>query len=257
MSDVGGVRELERPLLSLGCAALIALLPAAGRAEGGEEPRPADLTVPAPAPSPAETPAAEPGPRLTLASAAIFAAGVVTAFAVHETCHVAANYLYGNQPRLEPVKFLGFIPFFAITPGIGCGPSGCYKRDGSVFKGGVPGYYTIVSAGILAQQATDEAILIAEPRLRYADAPFLKGMLAFNTLTSIAYAIANWTSIEPPEGDLRTMTQLAPYPRGVLALLVFLAAGLDIARYFLPDVPVLPWVSRAAKLATTGLVFAF
>jgi hypothetical protein len=46
-------------------------------------------------------------------------------------------------------------------------------------------------------------------------------------------------------------------PHGVFAALVLGTAALDVARYFLPEVGWLPWVSRGSKVLTVGLVVAF
>jgi hypothetical protein len=195
--------------------------------------------------------------NVTAGSVALVAAGFASAFLVHEGCHLAANLLMGNVPRLEPVTFMGFIPFVAVSPGIQCVGGSCYRRDGSVFGPGPRGYYLIVSAGFLCQEASNEIILTAQPRIRYQESPFLKGMLLFNTLTSVGYAFANWFHLEPPQGDLAGVDSLGGLPRGVMGALVFTAAALDIARYFAPGVPWIPWVSRGTKVITVGVVVAF
>jgi hypothetical protein len=194
---------------------------------------------------------------VTFASVALTAAGFVSAFVVHEACHGVANLAMANVPTLEPVTFLGFLPFFAVSPNITCSNGTCVKRDGSPFVPGPNGYAFIVSSGILCQEITDEIILTRNPRIRYETAPFLKGMLLFNTATSVAYGIANLIRIEPPEGDLHGMDRLPGMPHGVFAALVIGTAALDVARYFLPEVGWLPWVSRGSKVLTVGLVVAF
>jgi hypothetical protein len=194
---------------------------------------------------------------ITFASVALTAAGFVTAFVVHEACHGVANLAMANVPTLEPVTFLGFLPFFAVSPNITCVDGHCWKRDGSPFSPGPNGYAFIVSSGILCQEITDEIILTGNPRIRYETAPFLKGMLLFNTATSVAYGVANLLRIEPPEGDLHGLDKMPGMPHGVFAALVLGTAALDVARYFLPDVGWLPWVSRGSKVLTVGLVVAF
>ncbi|HTP52723.1 MAG TPA: hypothetical protein VMK42_18695 [Anaeromyxobacteraceae bacterium] len=197
------------------------------------------------------------GTALTWSNAGLFLAGGATAFVAHETCHVLAGLALGNVPTVQPVKFLGVIPFFAISPGITCVGNACYKANGTPFPPGPRGLYFIVSAGILCQEAEDEVILSLEPGIRYQDAAFLKGMLAFNTLASVGYALANLFNLEPPEGDLRAMSRLVPVPHAVLSGLVLATAALDISRYYFPDAEWLPWVSRVTKLATVGVIFAF
>jgi len=189
-------------------------------------------------------------------AAALFAAGAATGFAAHESCHVATNLLLGGAPHLERVTFLGFIPFFAISPGLYCANGKC-TRFGQPFPAGPRGVYAIVSAGFQCQHLEDEVILSLAPRLREEDAPFRKGMLAFNTLTSVGYVIANWLSVEPPQGDIATITRLTPAPRGVMTGLLLATASLDIARYFKPEEPWIVWASRATKVALGGLVLTF
>jgi len=194
---------------------------------------------------------------VTPASVALTAAGFVTAFVVHEACHGAANLAMANVPTLEPVRFLGFLPFFAVSPNIQCRDGTCLRRGGEPFQPGPPGYAFIVSSGILCQEITNEIILTEHPRIRYESAPFLKGMLLFNLATSVAYGIANLAGIEPPQGDLRALDTIGGIPHGVFAAVVLGTAALDVARYFLPGVGWLPWVSRGSKVVTVGLVVAF
>ena len=194
---------------------------------------------------------------VTPASVALTAAGFVTAFVVHEACHGVANLAMANVPTLEPVRFLGFLPFFAVSPNIQCRDGTCLRRGGEPFQPGPPGYAFIVSSGILCQEITNEIILTEHPRIRYESAPFLKGMLLFNLATSVAYGIANLAGIEPPQGDLHALDTIGGIPHGVFAAVVLGTAALDVARYFLPDVGWLPWVSRGSKVVTVGLVVAF
>jgi hypothetical protein len=194
---------------------------------------------------------------VTVGSVALTAAGFLTAFVVHEACHGVANLAMGNVPSLQPVRFLGFLPFFAVSPGVTCRNGTCVRRDGTPFLPGPRGYATIVSAGIVCQEVTNEIILTVRPGIRMERAPFLKGMLLFNTAASVAYGIANLAGIEPPEGDLRGLDGVTSLPHGVFAAVVLGTAALDVARYFLPDSQWLPWVSRGSKVVTIGLVVAF
>ncbi|HET8723204.1 MAG TPA: hypothetical protein VFM53_03295 [Anaeromyxobacteraceae bacterium] len=215
------------------------------------------LVQPAPAPPP---PAPEGVPEftgITAESVLLATAGVATAFVVHEACHAVANLSMANVPTLEPVRFVGVVPFFAVSPNIHCTDGACTRRDGQPFVPGPRGYAFIVGSGILCQQITNEIILTENPRIRSETAPFLKGMLLFNTALSFAYGIANIAGIEPPEGDLHGLDAATGYPRGVMAAAVMAAAGLDVARYFLPDSTWLPWVGRGAKVVTLGLIVAF
>ena len=194
---------------------------------------------------------------MTFGSVALTAAGFVTAFVVHEACHGVANLAMGNVPTIEPVRFLGFFPFFAVSPNVTCRDGACVRRNGDPFLPGPRGLSFIVSSGLICQEITDEIILTDRPRIRYETAPFLKGMLLFNTAASVAYGIANLSGIEPPEGDLRGLDRASSVPHGVFAALVLGTAALDVARYLLPDVTWIPWVSRGSKVVTIGLVVAF
>ena len=168
---------------------------------------------------------------------ALTAAGFVTAFVVHEACHGVANLAMANVPTLEPVTFLGFLPFFAVSPNITCrGRDLLEARRVALRSRAERLRLHRLGSGILCQEITDELILTGNPRIRYETAPFLKGMLLFNTATSVAYGIANLVRIEPPEGDLHGLDELSPLPHGVFAALILGTAALDVARYFLPDV---------------------
>jgi hypothetical protein len=227
-------------------------LPAAAAAPALDmQPAPASPGLSAPAPPP------EPAPQwFTWRSAALFAGGAVTALAAHESCHLLANLAMGNVPSFQSVTFLGFIPYFAIVPSIRCRGGDCKKSDGESFGAGRPGLYTIVSAGIQCQHYEDEVILTQRPGLRMDSAPFRKGMLAFNTLLSIGYVLANWTGVEPVDGDIRGIYRDGGAPRLLLSSMVFGIAAVDIARYYYPRARWLAWLNRVAKLSVTGIAFA-
>ncbi|MEI6225144.1 MAG: hypothetical protein WCS72_10345 [Deltaproteobacteria bacterium] len=243
-------RGALRVMAAAAAAAWLAASPASA-----QEPS-ADLSTPAPPADPRQDGLPE-LTDVTFASVALTAAGFVTAFVVHEACHGVANLAMGNVPTIEPVQFLGFFPFFAVSPNVSCRDGSCVRRNGEPFLPGPRGLSFIVSSGILCQEITDEIILTERPRIRYETAPFLKGMLLFNTAASVAYGIANLAGIEPPEGDLRGLDRSSGVPHGVFAALVLSTAALDVARYFLPDVTWIPWVSRGSKVVMVGLVVAF
>lgn len=184
---------------------------------------------------------------------ALFAGGAATAFIAHEAGHASGNLVLGNVPHLERVTFLGAIPFFAVAPDISCYPPGCLRRDGSRFGAGKRGLLLILMAGFDVQHITDEVVLTSDPTLRLHRAPFRTGLLAFNTLTSAAYALANLSGIEPDAGDLRAAFRDTQAPRALTTGLLIGIAGLDVARWALPDTPWLAWISRAAKVAFLGL----
>ncbi|MGB8294707.1 MAG: hypothetical protein WCG85_04705 [Polyangia bacterium] len=207
-------------------------------------------------PNAAVTPPEPPPPWFTWRSAGIFVGGAVTALAAHESCHLVANWVTGNQPSFAPVTFLGFIPYFAIVPSIRCRNGDCTKRDGEHYWAGRPGLYTIVSAGIQCQHYEDEFILTRRPGLRMDSAPFRKGMLAFNTLLSIGYVLANWTGVEPVDGDIQGIHRDGGAPRLLLSSMILGIAAVDIARYYYPHARWLAWLNRVAKVSVTGIAFA-
>ena len=130
------------------------------------------------------------------------------------------------------------------------------KRDHEHYWAGRPGLYTIVSAGIQCQHYEDEVILSQRPGLRMDSAPFRKGMLAFNTLLSIGYVLANWTGAEPVDGDITGIHRDGGAPRLLLSSMVLGIAVVDIARYYYPRARWLAWLNRVAKLSVTGIAFA-
>jgi hypothetical protein len=218
---------------------------------------PASNLQPAPAsPIAAVTPPEPKPPWFTWRSAGIFVGGAVTALAAHESCHLLANWVTGNQPSFEPVSFLGFIPYFAIVPSIRCRNGDCHKRNGEHYWAGRPGLYTIVTAGLQCQHYEDEVILTRRPELRMDSAPFRKGMLAFNTLLSIGYVLANWTGVEPVDGDIAGIHRDGGAPRLLLSSMVLGIAVVDIARYYYPRARWLAWLNRVAKVSVTGIAFA-
>ena len=195
-----------------------------------------------------------PSEAITAADVAWFFGGAAAAFLSHEASHVLVNLALGNTPHLSGTSTLG-IPFFAIEPRITCNHGRCTKYDGSRFSAGPPGVFAIVAAGFTCQHVTDEIILTQEPALRFTAAPFRKGMLAFNTLTSIGYVFVNLAGVESPNGDLGGLESRASVPRGVLAALLLAPALLDLTRYYFPNLDVVPWVSRWMKTSLVGVTF--
>jgi hypothetical protein len=261
-------------LFALCCCGLLAATPA--RAQQIEpSPGTPPVTEPSPEASPAASPPASPVtalpaapasalqaastspyPFTTWQGAGLFAAGAASAFLLHESGHVLTGALYGSAPHFSEVHFLSVIPFFAVDAGIECYPDGCFRR-GEPFSGGRGGAYLIFSAGFHAQHLEDELILSLDPDLRQQDAPFRKGMLAFNTLTSVGYVLADLAGIEPTAGDIASIARISGRPRLLVDGLLLGIAGLDLARYAAPDLAWLVWVSRGAKLFTAGLVLSF
>jgi len=208
-----------------------------------------------------EPPPAPPEPLATitdvhgLSSFGLFAAGALTGFLAHESGHVFANLVQGNVPRFEGILGFGFVPFFTVAPRIDCEQGHCVKHDGSAFSNGLPGKIAITSAGFNVQHLTDEILLTRNPRLRQRVAPYRKGLFAFNTLLSLAYATTCITRTENSTGDVTASARLMGVPRELYALSLATLAGLDLYRYFVPDGRVAPWLSRGGKVLFVGVLF--
>ena len=168
---------------------------------------------------------------------ATFLAGAAAGLAMHEAGHVAAGVSVGAAPGVRKVSF-GGIPFFAIT-----------HRTVSPAR-----EFVISSAGFWAQHASSEILLTRAPNLRATRAPFAKGLLAFNALTSAAYAGAAFTRVGPDERDTRGMAVAARLREPWIGGVVLAPAMLDAARYYKPEMRWLRWASRASKVAGVWLV---
>jgi hypothetical protein len=86
------------------------------------------------------------------------------------------------------------------------------------------------------------------PKLRDEHAPILKGLLAFNVLTSVMYAGAAFARSGPAERDTRGMAVSADVAEPWIGVTVLAPAVLDGARYYRPRSRVFRWASRAAKI---------
>ena len=122
--------------------------------------------------------------RAKAKTALTFLAGGVTGLTVHEAGHVTAGIVFGADPGTKPIRYAG-IPFFAVTH-----DPVTRSRE-----------FVISSAGFWIHHAGSEWILTAQPALKDAHAPFLKGMLAFNIGTSLMYSGAAVLQMGPPERD--------------------------------------------------------
>lgn len=172
------------------------------------------------------------------ATAVRFLAGAASAFAAHEAGHLAMDVLFDADPRLKRVDFHG-IPFFAIT----------HRPDVSPRR-----RFVIASAGFWVQHAGNEWILTRTPRLRHERSPFKKGMVAFNVLTSAAYAGAAFARTGPPERDTRGLAEASRLDERWVGAMILAPAALDTIRYLDPDAKWPVWTSRAAKVALVLLV---
>jgi hypothetical protein len=175
--------------------------------------------------------------RHPAASLAKFLAGGALALGVHESGHVATDFLCGAPPGIKKVSF-GPIPFFAIT----------HDRLSPRRE------FLIASAGFWMQHAGSEILLTSRPRLRSARNPVLKGWLAFNVLASAAYAGAAMAHTGPAERDTRSMAEFLRVDEAAVGGMLLVPAALDTVRYFKPEARWAAWASRAAKIAMVVLV---
>jgi len=184
-------------------------------------------------------------------------AGALTGFLAHETGHIFANLMLGNNPHFEGTMVLGFVPFVVVSPGISCKGERCVDRSGDPFSAGRRGTFFIVTAGFHVQHVLDEVLLGTQPALRTRVAPFQKGMLLFNLFLSCLYAGGAFTGLEDPHGDLVNAATLSGFEEAWLASLLLMPVALDTYRFFVPSSRWAPWASRGAKAALFGLTFSF
>lgn len=186
-----------------------------------------------------------------------FVAGGLTGFVVHESAHMLVAESFDLHPyvttRSKPVPFIVIrYDLFAVRE-----PSGTIRyvdRDGRPISSGAEKKFATASAGINSQNLTSELILSIDPNLREERRPFLKGMLAFDIVTSIGYAVLGRLD---PDGDLRGMSESRGVNNLFIAALVFTPAALDLYRYYNPESVWAPWVSRGAKAYLLGLSFSW
>ena len=169
---------------------------------------------------------------------ASFLTGAAIGLGAHEAGHVLANVAFGERPGLRKVDFHG-LPFFAITHRSGQSP----RRE-----------FTISSAGFWMQHAENEWLLGFRPNLRREHAPLAKGMLAFNVLTSVAYAATAFAKTGPVERDTRGMAAASRVNERWIGALVLAPAVLDIWRFYHPDAKWAAWTSRGVKVGMVLMV---
>ena len=210
-------------------AAVLAGAPAARAGEGAER----GAGVPAASRETAQDPPASRAERVGR-----FFGGAAVAFGAHELGHLVFDVAFDAKPGVKKVSFQG-LPFFAITHEAGLSP----RRE-----------FTIASAGFWVQHATSEWILTSRPDLRRAAAPFLKGMLAFDVLTSVAYSGAAFARGGPPERDTRAMAASLGIDERWVGAMILAPALLDAVRYFRPGTSWAVWSSRGLKAGLVLLV---
>jgi hypothetical protein len=167
-----------------------------------------------------------------------FFAGAALGLGFHESAHLIADEAFGADPGVRKVS-AGFIPFFAITHE----PVTPTKE------------FIISSAGFWAQNLGSDIVLSSHPQLREEHAPVLKGLLAFNVLTSVIYSGAAFVRHGPAERDTRGMALSAGVDEPWIGVTVLAPAVLDAARYYRPNSRALRWASRAVKVGGTLLIF--
>ena len=131
------------------------------------------------------------------------------------------------HPRVARIDY-GPIPFFAI-----------HHDNVSRRK-----EFAISSAGFWMQHAGSEWILSARPHLKDERAPFVKGLLAFNLVTSAVYSASAAGRFGPPERDPRSMAVSLGrngVPEPAIGALVLAPAVLDFYRYEHPEARWAAW----------------
>jgi hypothetical protein len=166
-----------------------------------------------------------------------FLAGGGSAFLVHEGGHVLFDTLFDAHPSIKRIHF-GAIPFFAVahTP---ISP----RRE-----------FVVSSAGFWSQEATTEWLLTRRPHVRDEHAPFVKGALAFDVLTSVGYGTVAMFKAGPAERDTRGMADAIGVDERAIGALVMAPALLDAYRYFNPETRWAVWTSRLVKVGSAALV---
>jgi hypothetical protein len=167
-----------------------------------------------------------------------FLSGGALAFVTHESGHLLFDAAFNGHAQLEEVHF-GRVPFFAITHRPDLSP----RRE-----------FAVSSAGFWTQEATSEWLLTKHPDLRHEHAPFAKGVLAFDVLTSAGYAIVAFAKAGPFERDTRGMASSIGIDERAIGAMVLAPAVLDAYRYLKPHERWAVWASRAAKAGRVLLI---
>jgi hypothetical protein len=190
------------------------------------------FTQDAPAPRPTQ-------PRGHFAvDAGKFVAGGLLGLATHEAGHLLFDVAFDARPQIDPVH-LGPVPFFAIA----------HRGDLSARR-----EFIVSSAGFWVQEATNEWVLTRRPLLREEHAWLTKGLVAFNVLNSVGYALVAIARAGPFERDTRGMADSAGIDERAAGALVLTPAVLDAYRYYAPRSRWAKWTSRAVKAGSVLLV---
>jgi hypothetical protein len=179
-----------------------------------------------------------PAPTSRSVDTAKFLSGAALAFLIHEGGHLVFDEAFDAHPQLQWVHF-GPIPFFAITP----------TRPLSARQ-----LFTVASAGFWTQELTSDLLQPQHRDLRHEHAPFAKGMLAFDILTSIGYAATAFAQSGPPQRDTRGMAVALDVPEPAIGALILTPAVLEAYRYFRPESRWARWATRIAAAGSVVLV---
>jgi hypothetical protein len=170
-----------------------------------------------------------------------FVLGAAAGFVGHELGHVLTDVFFGKSISFVPV-YLGPIPFFAIQP---C----CHLTHREE--------YVIGSAGFLVGDISSELILQFSPRIRARRQAFLKGVLMFDIVLAVGYAVSGFAGVGPPQSDVNTMARGLEVPAWQVGLMLVVPASVDLYRYFVPRSAWAPWTSVTGKALLLGASFAF
>lgn len=196
------------------------------------------LAAPARADERLETPEAD---FRHFADYAWFALGAASAFVGHEMGHMMMDVFFGKSVKFVGVH-LGPFPFFAIQPCCNLTP----REE-----------YVIGSAGFVVGDVSSELILQIAPRLRSRRHAFLKGVLMFDVLLALGYAVTGFAGIGPAQSDVNTMARGLGVPPWQVGLMLAVPATVDLYRYFVPRSVWAPWTSVSAKTLMLGVGFTF
>jgi hypothetical protein len=167
-----------------------------------------------------------------------FLAGGALGLVIHEGGHLIFDVVFDADPSIKGVTF-GPFPFFAIT----------HRGDVSPRR-----EFAISSAGFWMQELSSEWLLTKQPNLRDTSAPVAKGLLAFNVLNSVGYAIVAFARAGPYERDTRGMADSIGVDERAIGAVILAPAVLDAIRYFKPEARWAKWASRAAKVGSVMLI---
>jgi hypothetical protein len=167
-----------------------------------------------------------------------FLAGGALGLAIHEGGHLIFDAAFAADPSIKGVTF-GPFPFFAITHRSDVSP----RRE-----------FAISSAGFWMQELSSEWLLTKHPDLHDTRAPVAKGLLAFNVLNSVGYAIVAFARAGPYERDTRGMADSIGVDERAIGAVILAPAVFDAIRYFKPEARWAKWASRASKVGSVMLI---